>query len=254
MLVGGCANVSIFVLTLHCRWVDADLILINPSIPLEAFLPPADFPHIHFLGNKDQAGLNTGTFFLHVHEWSVKMLTKVMAFPMFRPDVDLHISVDQEAMAHVFNESDFATGVLFQPRNWYNTYEFHHAYEGRKGHMLVHFPGLFEDRWSHMSRWLSVVENSPDEWTVPFDKTNYPQNITTYWDSLREGIKTLNKGEDVLAKQGDAAAEGSKTAIHDLKNVVLFEADSVGAVVNATIFAQDNIIELAPASKSMRPR
>lgn len=172
------------------------------------------------------------------------MLTKAMAYPMFRPEVDLHTSVDQEAMQHIFNESDFATGVLFQPRTWYNTYEFHHAYEGEKGNMLVHFPGLEDDRWSHMSKWLSVVENYPDEWDVAYERTKYPKNVTEYWDVLRDGIITLNKGEKIIGEKGDQAEGVEKDVIDRLKSVVLFEADSVAGVRTATREAKEQMPQL----------
>lgn len=210
------------------------MILINPSVPLESFLPPTDFEHIHFIGNKDQNGLNTGTFFLHVHEWSVKMLTKAMAFPMFKPEIDLHVSVDQEAMQHIFNETEFARNVLFQPRIWYNTYEFHHGYEGKKGRLLVHFPGLEEDRWSHMSNWLSIVENYPGEWDVPYEQTMYPKEMKEYWTALRKAVEVRDRGEAVVREQGERPDPALSEAVNELSHAILFEADSPTAVSDAT--------------------
>ena len=82
--------------------------LINPALPLSIFLPPVDLPYeVHYLGNKDHNGLNTGTFFLRISPWSVKMLTKAMSYPMWRPDVDLGVSMDQQAMTLIFNETEF---------------------------------------------------------------------------------------------------------------------------------------------------
>ncbi len=201
------------------RWFDADSIIINPKIPLEIFLPPPDqaneYSHIHFIGNKDFKGLNTGTFFLRVHEWSVKMLVKTIGFPIFRPDVDLGFSVDQNAMAIIFNETDFRSSVLFQPRTWFNTYQFHHGYEGAKGNLLVHFPGLEDARWRLMEEWLDVIENHPENWSVEVGETMYPKEIQNYWDTLGRTREWLRKGEEVgeglqrsLEHEGEEHREG----------------------------------------------
>lgn len=163
------------------RWVDADSIVVNPALPVEIFLPPHDFEDIHFLGTKDHNGLNSGIFFLRVHEWSVRMMAKALAYPMFRPDVQLGCSADQFAMELVLNETDFGRSVLYQPRSWYNAYEFHHGYEGEKGDLLVHFPGLEDDRWQHMQKWLDTVEGlQARHWTVALAYTKYPAQLDRY--------------------------------------------------------------------------
>ena len=76
------------------------------------------------------------------------MLSKAIALPMFT-DLDLGVSVDQTAMALVMNETEYhAEGeTLFQPREWYNLYQFKDHWEGDVGDLLVHFPGLDNDRW-----------------------------------------------------------------------------------------------------------
>ena len=63
------------------------MILLNPRMPLEIFLPPEEFDHIHFLGTHDEEGLNCGVFFIRVHEWSVQMLLDVLAIPDHHPEV-----------------------------------------------------------------------------------------------------------------------------------------------------------------------
>jgi hypothetical protein len=212
--------------------VDADSIIINPLIPLEVFLPPYDFDYVHFVGNKDHNGLNTGTFFLRVHEWSVRMLAQTVAYPMFRPEVDLGFSADQEAMKLVFKEPAFRHGVLYQPRPWYNTYEFHHGYEGNKGDLLVHFPGLEQDRWEHMSNWLDIVELRPHEWEMELDKTLYLEKIGNFWGLLREARLTLRVAEDYVSKPENVGGE-MEGAIAQLRKVLEEEADLSASVNNA---------------------
>jgi hypothetical protein len=142
---------------------------------------------VHFLGTKDHNGLNTGIFFVRVHEWSVKMMAKALTYPTFHPDVDLGASPDQAAMARVFNDTEFRANVLYQPRVWYNAYEFHHGYEGQQGDMLVHFPGLEEDRWKLMSDWLDTVEGAKAQaWETALARTRYPEQIDKFWTQVRE--------------------------------------------------------------------
>lgn len=229
------------------RWVDADLVLINPAIPLEIFLPPWDFSHVHFVGNKDHAGLNTGTFFLHIHAWSVAALTKAMAFPMYRPDVDLGVSSDQSAMAYVFNESAFAAGVLYQPRVWYNTYEWRHAYEGTRGNLLVHFPGLDDERWPHMDKWLDVVERQPRAWEMPLERTFYPNETSAYWAALREARQTLTEAERLGEDREWQVSEWIREGIERLRAVLTYETDNVGTVRETTKALQLFLDKEAPA-------
>ncbi|RMD41363.1 hypothetical protein DV735_g3765, partial [Chaetothyriales sp. CBS 134920] len=223
-------------------WVDADSAIVNPLLPVEIFLPPEGFHEIHFLGNKDQNGLNTGIFFLRVHAWSVKMLTKTLGYPIFK-DVDLGFSADQTAMAMIFNETENRRHVLYQPRSWYNTYQFEHGYEGSPGHLLVHFPGL-EERWSSMGDWLQVLNNatSAAKWEVPYSDTHYPAEIEAFWASLRRGHRLMDEANGRMAKQ---LKEGEITqdqvedlplsvAVRALDFSLLFEADQPELVEQAT--------------------
>ena len=185
------------------RWVDADSIIINPSIALENFLPPPGYEHIHFVGNKDHNGLNTGTFFLRVHEWSVRVMAKTVAYPMYHSDQDLGRSADQNAMALLFNETEIQKSVLFQPRIWYNTYQFKHGYEGTKGRLLVHFAGLESERLELMDQWLDTVEQRPEEWTVDIAQTMYPAEIREYWSMLAQAQDVLHRSQELVAHGND---------------------------------------------------
>lgn len=219
------------------RWFDADSIIINPQIAVENFLPPNDVGEYHVLATKDHNGLNTGIFFLRVHQWSVNMLLQAIAMPIFRPDIDLGYSVDQTAMAKLFDEPDNKDYILYQPRTWYNTYEFHHAYEGKEGDMLVHFPGLFEDRAQHMRDWLEVVEGpGGDRWQMPLRKTEYPHRIEEFWELIREGRLRLNNAPSLL--RGVAVTPEAEEAIQHLQNVMDYETDQI-ATMEAAIESFD---------------
>lgn len=205
------------------------MILLNPSIPLESFLPPIDLAEsIHFLRGRDHNGLNTGTFFLKVSAWSVHTLNKALGMPIYHPEIDLGNSFDQVAMSRVLSEDygfeelthggEHAEGTpadrtkrlvnltrpfLMQPREWYNTYEFSHGYEGgdaQKGHLLVHFPGLEEQRGDHMDKWLDELARNQPAWDVPFDKSVYVELIPKYWGLVRESRKLVQTANETLAE------------------------------------------------------
>lgn len=227
------------------RWFDADSIIINPQIAVENFLPPTDVGEYHVLATKDQNGLNTGIFFLRVHQWSVNMLLQAVAMPMFRSDIDLGYSVDQTAMALLFNETENKDYILYQPRTWYNTYEFHHAYEGKEGDMLVHFPGLFEDRAQHMRDWLEVVEGpGGDKWQVPLRQTSYPRRIDEFWELIREGRLRLHNAPSLL--RGRFATKEAEEAVQHLQDVMDYETDQIATMQAAIdtfdqVFSESNV-------------
>jgi len=223
------------------RWVDADSIIINPALSLDIFLPPSDFPDIHFLAAKDENGLNAGIFFIEVHEWSIRVISKALAFPMFRPEVDLSY-LEQTAIAYVINETEFRDGVLYQPRIWWNTYEFHHGYEGRAGDLLVHFPGLEDDRWNHMKNWLDIVEGpQAAEWELPLAETRYPEELDRFWTLLRLARTTLEYTNEHIKL--DDAPESTKKAIEHLREVVDAETDQMERI-KAAVEEVKKVIEL----------
>jgi hypothetical protein len=181
---------------------------------------------IHFVSSKDQNGLNTGIVFFHVHSWTISMLVEALAFPLYFPDWDLGFSADQQAMAAIMTKTTvgpeghgYADGMVYLPRPWINTYEWHHAYEGKKGDMLVHFPGLQEDRWPHMQKWIEIVETTPLEWEVPLHETVYPDLTREFWDKFRAARDLARKVENELsaAKPGTrvAAREDAVKALRD---------------------------------------
>ncbi|KAL2846419.1 cytochrome P450 [Aspergillus pseudoustus] len=162
-------------------WVDADSAVINPSVPLEIFLPPSPIDDIHLIATKDHRGLNTGIFFLHVHQWTIDLLIESLGYPIYNPSIDLGVQVDQSAMEKVIKGSRYQDNITYLPRTWINTYEWAHAYEGEKGNYLVHFPGLGEQRWAHMERWLDMVERTPEKWEVPVEETWYLRDTEAFW-------------------------------------------------------------------------
>lgn len=85
------------------RWLDRDTVLMNPLLPLEAFLPPPELKHIHLLAANDRHGLNNGVFFLKVNDWALKLFAAALSFHHYRPDIPLKYT-EQSAMEEVLKE------------------------------------------------------------------------------------------------------------------------------------------------------
>jgi lipopolysaccharide biosynthesis glycosyltransferase len=220
------------------RWVDADSAVLNPALPLSIFLPPESLPEIHLLATKDQSGFNAGMFFIQVHEWSIKTLAQAMTYEWHKPDLDLSF-LEQTSLFYELNSTANREHVLYQPRKWYNTYEFHHAYEGEKGYVMVHFPGLQEDRWVHMSKWLDILEGPKQaEWEVPLEETHYPKEIADFWLMLDTCKQTLARAKERMGNAGDHE-DDLKAAIEKLETVLWSETDQMESMKLAAAEVHD---------------
>lgn len=163
------------------------------------------------------------------------MLAKAIAFPMYHPEIDLGNSADQVAMAYIFNETEFGSACLFQPRIWYNAYEWHHGFEGEKGNLLVHFPGLEGDRWRHMNDWLNMVERDHTTWDLALGKTTYPNETRIYWDTVRHAMEVYREAEWKINEAGgvEKVPLAFLGTISILQGVILHEADDSAVLQKA---------------------
>ncbi|KAK3670302.1 hypothetical protein LTR78_009856 [Recurvomyces mirabilis] len=214
-------------------WVDADSIIINPDISPELFLPPADLSQIHFVGTRDENGLNTGIFYLRVSTWSISFLIETLAMPLYEPDAGLGRSADQDAMSLVLHKEiggpsnqGYRDAMVLIPRLWINTYEREEdGYEGKRGDMLVHFPGLEETRRKHMGDWLDVVESRPGVWRCALEETEYWNVTREYWREFRAAYE-LWKEVEALQDTEDIS-DATWQAATDLKKILETEADDI---------------------------
>lgn len=191
---------------------------------------------IHLVAAQDQNGLNTGIMFLHVHPWTISFLTETLGYPLYLPEIDLGRSADQEGMRRILNKTSggpngqgYADGVAYLPRPWINTYEWDWAYEGKKGDLLVHFPGLEERRWPHMAKWLNIVEMTPQEWDLPLEETGYLNMTATYWSQLRsakDSVKLVEKKK----QSGETVSSDIMDALSALRKVLREESDNMDLV------------------------
>lgn len=210
-------------------WLGPDVILLNPQIPLEIFLPPDDFDHMHFLATHDSDGLNGGVFFLHVHEWSVKLLIEIMALPRNHPALKQAAEKDELSMEMVVTSEHFRGHATYQPRRWYNAYQLSVAeFEGQPGDLLVHFHDLEGDKWSAMANALGQLSRKNSTWSVPLAMTTYESEIAEYWGRLRKARKLLQQAEK---RRREDEVDG---AAKRLEYAVNYEAD-LESVMNSSI-------------------
>lgn len=182
-------NIVIVQITdLDYRWVDADSIVVNPAISPELFLPPADLEQVFAMVTSDHQGLNNGLFYLKVHQSSLDLLTEIISYPLVHPDEDLGWFGEQAAMELVIKSTEARLekenrppAIAWVPRQWFNTYEFEHGFEGEPGHYMVHFAGLAETRIEHMDAWLDELRSNPEKWELSPEKTFYRTAITQFW-------------------------------------------------------------------------
>ncbi|KEY74774.1 hypothetical protein S7711_06672 [Stachybotrys chartarum IBT 7711] len=95
-------------------WVDRDVIILNACRSPNSFLPPqlqtegedgkmqemaAEPGHIQLLVTQDWNGLNNGVFFLRVGRWVVDLLSAILSYRYYKPDVDLPFT-EQSARAY----------------------------------------------------------------------------------------------------------------------------------------------------------
>jgi len=229
------------------RWVDADSIVINPSISPAIFLPPADLSHLHFIATHDFNGLNTGIFFLRVNAWSVTFLLETLAMPLYDSDADLGRSADQEAMARVLNKTTggpdnrgYRRSVVYVPRSWINMYELEDGFEGKPGDMLVHFPGLEEARWKHMADWLDLLDARPEAWDRPLKQTAYWNTTRAFWEEYRSSLELVSEiGE--LRKTDIMPGDNLHRAVEKLQLELEVNADHVRSLARLRLEVYNQI-------------
>lgn len=76
----------------------------NPKIPLDVFIPPTpEFSYVNMLVTNDRHGLNNGCFLIRINPWAVKLLSAVIAFHTFKPEVELKYS-EQSALEEMIED------------------------------------------------------------------------------------------------------------------------------------------------------
>ena len=211
-----------FYLLMSSSWVDADTIIMNPNIPLDIFLPPAEFPHLHLLVTADPHGLNNGVFFIKVHPWSVELLSAVVTYRIFRADRELQYR-DQSALQDILKEKHFKKNFLLLPQRWFNAIwgelsdDSTRSFQVRRGDLLVHFPG-HPHREEIMRKFLDRAERHMPEWELDLESTSYPTEIKEYWVEQHEILEVQRAGARKVAKDAEellGKVDSQMAAHHD---------------------------------------
>lgn len=201
-------------------WVDPDTLVLNPRVPLELFIPPPD-EDIHLIATHDDNGyFNGGVFFLRVDTWSLEFLIQVLAVPL--TDKKHHVSVnkDHAALEQIMEGSHFRNRVTYQPRTWFNAFDFNKTYEGEAGDLMVHLVDLGGDKWARMDKFLGNVTKPVNPYEMPLEQTKYGSRVEEFWTRMKEARKILKESKD-KEKGNDAIKETARR----LKFALDFETD-----------------------------
>ncbi|KAI9729519.1 MAG: hypothetical protein M1818_008491 [Claussenomyces sp. TS43310] len=180
-------------------WNDADIVIMNSQISLDTFIPPQiEFDYVNLLVTNDRHGLNNGVFLIRVNDWSVKLLSEVIAFHKVRPNVHLKYS-EQSALENVIQDAAWRKAVVEVPQYWFNAYptstdkEKFKPHEFRAGGLQIHFAGNKDGgRSDRMNQWMNISEQLLPEWDMPVEQSFYPQALKNFWAELSE--KRASKG------------------------------------------------------------
>jgi len=123
-------------------WVDSDVVLTNPNIKLESFLPPADKNQVHFIASNDLNGLNLGVFFLRVHSWSLNLLIRALSYTYYHNEKNLEY-LEQTCINNLLLESGEDEHYIMVPQTWFNAY----LSNVEEGDFLIHLAGEKEKDW-----------------------------------------------------------------------------------------------------------
>lgn len=112
----------------------------------------------------------------------------------------------QRAFSSVLRSDLFRDNVLYQPRNWYNTYPDYTSNMGKEGYLLTNFKVLGGEKWNGMAETLASLASSEKEYSVPLDRTPYEARIQAFWERIREARALLPyaqpKMEDKAVQNG----------------------------------------------------
>lgn len=187
------------------QWVQPDVIVLNPQIPLEIFLPPEpEFANVHFLATHDNQGeLDNGVFFIRVHEWSAKMLLEVLSIPSDTPGLQRAARKDRFALSQIIRRDVFRDSVYYQPRHWYNSYALSaNSSDYQHGNMQLHFHGTGGDKWSALANTLDLLSSAPQDFSLPLERTKYPAETDAYWNRITMALRVLKKADARLSEEG----------------------------------------------------
>jgi len=112
-------------------WVDNDVVLCNPNIRLEAFLPDENMSHIHLILADINHVLNPGVFFIRVHPWSLNFIMRAMSYSYYNKDKKIE---NEDFIKDVLINSEKSDHCVVVPQKWFNDY----SNRNKTGDFLLH--------------------------------------------------------------------------------------------------------------------
>jgi len=166
-------------------WVDSDVVLINPNIKLETFLPNEKMDLINFIGTIDFNGFNGGVFFIRVHPWSLNFLMRASTYFYYNQE-DYLLFADQSSMNNVLTSSkDTEDHYIIVPQYWFNS----HIDDKQKGEFLVHLAGQ-HNKTERARKLRSQIEEDP-EWYTSVSSKDLRKKVLEYYDLPKEQQKKI---------------------------------------------------------------
>ncbi|OAK93952.1 hypothetical protein IQ06DRAFT_235221 [Phaeosphaeriaceae sp. SRC1lsM3a] len=190
-------------------WHDRDVILMNPHISLDVFLPPEpEFGHVNLLVTRDRNGLNNGVFFVRVSEWSLKMFASALSVREYVPEAVLKYT-EQSGMEMTIERPWWNSSVAYVPQRWFNGFppnrrSSNSTSAARPGSLLIHFASNRDGiRPTRMVQWGDVACSKSSKWYKPYDQTGYRDEIAEYWDRLRRNESMAEVCADIGKRAWD---------------------------------------------------
>jgi len=170
--------------------VDAHSLVIDPAISPCVFLPPEDFLDVYVLVTADHNKVDSGAFYLKVHQLSVDLLTRTLNHPLARPENDLGWFGEHAAMATVIRAIDAehrdrtnSSGIAWIPRAWINYQVGEYDFDGEPGSFMIHVADMDETRQAHMITWLNELQRNQARWNIPLEHLSLKDEISEFWRS-----------------------------------------------------------------------
>jgi len=171
-------------------WVDSDVVIFNPNIKLEAFLPDEKMNKVHliaaydYLGRKNYCcGLNSGVFFIRVHEWSLNLLIRAISYPYFNTEKELYFP-EQISLNNILIESNEFEHFRIVPEQWFNIRYI------KSGSFLLHIMGGPNDeKIEYFKRIINNTENE-EIWNSKINE-EIRKEVLKYYNLPRENQKNI---------------------------------------------------------------
>ena len=187
-----------------------------------------------------------------VSEWSVQMLSETLALRQLLPEVHFE-HFDQGALRWVMERPEYLQHVIYQPHDWWNAFGLNRPPYATDAFML-HFAGADccgqeDSKGTVMGRWLDIVENNPQEYTMDLEKTKLPKEVEDYWALVKKAKKVL---------KGAGDAEHSPRALEQAKNDLWYNfalhADNATAVSMAIKNVEDIMAQAGDAGNKAKQK